>query len=111
MNKYIDQMVSYLTGVLQSSATQLFILFGPLLILALFLNLSATLNARLSIRFWGRDLFLYGFVCQLVWVEVEAFFFRISNEVISRKCFLKRSWLSRKKFDEFISPCFRTLKP
>jgi hypothetical protein len=62
MEKYIDQIVSYLTGVFQSSATQLFILFGPLLILALFLNLSATLNARLSIRFWGRDLFLYGFV-------------------------------------------------
>ena len=61
MEKYLSQILSYLNHVFQATFSQLFILFGPLLILALFLNLSASLNARLSVRFWGRNLFLYGF--------------------------------------------------
>ena len=61
MEKYLDQIFSYLVTVLQSTLNQLFILFGPLLILVLLLNLSAILTARLSVRFWGRNIFLYGF--------------------------------------------------
>ena len=61
MEKYFSQIVSYLIHVFQTSFNQLFVLFGPLLILALFLNVSAGLTARLSLRFWGRTIFLYGF--------------------------------------------------
>ena len=61
MEKYFSQIVSYLIHVFQASFNQLFVLFGPLLILALFLNFSAGLTARLSLRFWGRTVFLYGF--------------------------------------------------
>ena len=61
MEIYLNQMISYLVHVFQTSFNQLFILFGPLLILVLFLNFSATLMARLSVSFWGSYLFLYGF--------------------------------------------------
>jgi hypothetical protein len=44
-----------------STINQLFILFGPLLILAILLSLSASYTARLSVLFWGRNFFLYGF--------------------------------------------------
>jgi hypothetical protein len=61
MEQYLSQFLSYLLNVLQSTLNQLFILFGPLLILAILLSLSASYTARLSVRFWGRNLFLYGF--------------------------------------------------
>lgn len=61
MEIYFKQMVGYLIHVFQVTSGQLFVLFGPLIILALFLNFSAILTARLSVRFWGRNLFLYGF--------------------------------------------------
>ena len=62
MELYLNQILRYLIHVLLASSGQLFILFGPLLVLALFLNYSAGLTARLSVRFWGRNIFMYGFV-------------------------------------------------
>ena len=61
MEKYLIQIVSYLVKVVQLSLNQLLVLFGPLLVLVLILNFSAILTARLSLRFWGRNIFLYGF--------------------------------------------------
>jgi len=61
MENYLNQILSYLLNVLQATFNQLFILFGPLLILIALLNLSAIFTARLSVRFWGRNFFLYGF--------------------------------------------------
>ena len=61
MKIYLTQILNYLLNVLQSTCHQLFILFGPLLVLVVLLHLSAMMTARQSVRFWGRDLFLYGF--------------------------------------------------
>lgn len=61
MENYLNQFLNYLLNVLQATFNQLFILFGPLLLLIVLLNLSAIFTARLSVRFWGRNLFLYGF--------------------------------------------------
>jgi len=61
MENYISRFWDYLLNVLLSTYNQLFILFGPLLILVALLNLSAIFTARMSVRFWGRNLFLYGF--------------------------------------------------
>ncbi|MCX6239761.1 MAG: hypothetical protein NTY07_19820 [Bacteroidia bacterium] len=61
MEKYFSRLLDYLLNVLLSTYNQLFILFGPLLVLVVLLNLSAIFTARLSVRFWGRNLFLYGF--------------------------------------------------
>jgi len=61
MENYFSKFLNYLIDVLQATYSQLFILFGPLLILIVLLNLSAIFTARLSVRFWGRNLFLYGF--------------------------------------------------
>ena len=61
MENYFSKFLNYLLDVLQTTYSQLFILFGPLLILVVLLNLSAIFTARLSVRFWGRNLFLYGF--------------------------------------------------
>lgn len=61
MENYLAKILSYLLNIWQSSFNQLFILFGPLLVLVLLLNLSAKLTTRLSVRFWGLNLFLYGF--------------------------------------------------
>lgn len=61
MEKYLNQIISYLVQVVQLSFNQLLMLFGPLLVLVLILNFSAILSARLSLRFWGRNIFLYGF--------------------------------------------------
>jgi len=61
MENFFSKFLSYLLNVLQATFNQLFILFGPLLILVVLLNLSAIFTARLSVRFWGRNLFLYGF--------------------------------------------------
>jgi hypothetical protein len=62
MEKYFNLATHYLTLVVESTWQQLFVLFGPLLILLVILNFSALLIARLSVRFWGRNIFLYGFV-------------------------------------------------
>ena len=61
MENYFSQFLSYLLNVLHAAFNQLFMLFGPLLVLFVLLNLSANLTARMSVRFWGRNLFLYGF--------------------------------------------------
>jgi len=61
MENYLSRFWDYLLNVLLSTYNQLFILFGPLLILVALLNLSAIFTARMSVRFWGRNLFLYGF--------------------------------------------------
>jgi len=61
MENYLSKLLSYLINVLQATFNQLFILFGPLLILIVLLNLTAILTARSSVRFWGKNLFLYGF--------------------------------------------------
>lgn len=61
MEHYLAKILSYLLSIWQSSFNQLFILFGPLLVLVLLLNLSAIVTTRLSVRLWGLNLFLYGF--------------------------------------------------
>ena len=61
MEIYLSQIAGYLLNVLHSTFNQLFMLFGPLLVLVVLLNYSATLVARLSIRFLGQKLYLYGF--------------------------------------------------
>ena len=61
MEIYLNQIGSYLVNVFLESLSQLFVLFGPFLVLGLLLNFSATLSARLSVRFLGRNLFLFGF--------------------------------------------------
>ena len=61
MENYLSRLLDYLQNVLLSTYNQLFILFGPLLVLVVLLNFSASFTARMSVRFWGRDLFLYGF--------------------------------------------------
>lgn len=61
MENYFSRFWDYLLNVLLSTYNQLFILFGPLLLLVALLNLSAIFTARMSVKFWGRNLFLYGF--------------------------------------------------
>ena len=61
MENYPARIWDYLINVLLSSYNQLFILFGPLLVLVVLLNLSAKFTARMSVSFWGRNIFLYGF--------------------------------------------------
>lgn len=61
MEKYLLQIISYLSNVCLASLNQIFILFGPLLVIGFLLNFSAVLTARMSVRFWGRNIFLYGF--------------------------------------------------
>jgi hypothetical protein len=61
MENFLSQFFNYLSNVIQSTLYQLFILFGLLLVLVVLLNFSARFTARLSVRFWGRNLFLYGF--------------------------------------------------
>ncbi len=61
MEIYINQIIGYLGHVLLASFNLLVVLFGPFLILMLLLNFSANITARLSVRFWGRNIFLFGF--------------------------------------------------
>lgn len=61
MEIYLIQIWDYLINAALSTLNQLVFLFGMLLLLVLLLSLSASLIARLSVRFWGRNLFLYGF--------------------------------------------------
>ena len=61
MEIYLKGFLAYLLNVFLSTFNQLFILFCPLLILVILLNVTAIFSARLSVRFWGRNLFLYGF--------------------------------------------------
>jgi len=61
MEIYLNQILAYLGAVLESTFNQIFILFVPLLVLMLLLHFSASVTAKLSVRFWGRNLFLYGF--------------------------------------------------
>jgi len=61
MDTYLSRLFEYLQNVLLSTYHQLFILFAPLLVMVVLLNFSASFTARMSVRFWGRNLFLYGF--------------------------------------------------
>jgi hypothetical protein len=61
MEIYLNRFLAYLLNVFLSTFNQLFILFCPLLILVILLNVTAIFTARLSVRFWGRNFFLYGF--------------------------------------------------
>jgi len=61
MENYLTRFWDYLLNVLLSTYNQLFLLFAPLLVFVIVLNLSAIYTARMSVRFWGRNLFLYGF--------------------------------------------------
>jgi len=61
MEIYFNRFLSYLLNTFLSTSNQLLILFGPLLILVVLLNITAIFTARISVRFWGRNLFLYGF--------------------------------------------------
>ena len=61
MEIYLSRIWEYLINVAVSTFDQLLFLFGLLILLVILLTLSATHVARLSVRFWGRNLFLYGF--------------------------------------------------
>ncbi len=61
MERFFTQILSYLLNVLHTTFNQVFILFVPLLILMVLLNIVAILTAKMSVRFLGRNLFLYGF--------------------------------------------------
>ena len=61
MEIYLTKIWDYFLNVLLATYNQLFVLFVPLFILILFLNFSATFITRLSVRFWGRNIFLYCF--------------------------------------------------
>lgn len=61
MERFFTQILSYLLNVLHTTFNQVFILFVPLLILMVLLNIVAILTAKMSVRFFGRNLFLYGF--------------------------------------------------
>ena len=61
MEFYLTRTGEYLINVVISTFNQLIFIFGILLLLITLLSLSANLVARLSVWFWGRNLFLYGF--------------------------------------------------
>jgi len=61
MEKYLSSFGNYLVKAFLLTFNQLFVLFGPLLLLMVLLNFSARLLTRQSVRFWGSNLFLYGF--------------------------------------------------
>ena len=61
MDIYLSRIWEYLINVALLTLNQLLFLLGALIILILLLSLSANLVTRLSVRFWGRNLFLYGF--------------------------------------------------
>lgn len=61
MDDYLPRFWGYLIKVFLTTFDQLFSLFGLLLVLVILLSFSARLTARLSVGFWGRNLFLYGF--------------------------------------------------
>jgi hypothetical protein len=61
MEIYLDRIWDYLVSVFQTAVNQLFVLFVPLLVLMVLLNFSAGLSARISVRFWGKNIYLYGF--------------------------------------------------
>lgn len=61
MEFYLFRIWEYLINVVLTTLNQLLVLFGLLIVLVLLLSLSARLVAQLSVRFWGRNLFLFGF--------------------------------------------------
>lgn len=61
MGSLISDILSYLWQVVLTTITQVFILLGPLLLLAFIMHLVAQKNERLSYRVMGRKLYLYGF--------------------------------------------------
>jgi hypothetical protein len=61
MEIFLSRIWEYIINVAITTLNQLLLLFGLLIVLVLLLSLSATFVARLSVRFWGRNLFLYGF--------------------------------------------------
>jgi apolipoprotein N-acyltransferase len=61
MEIFLSRIWEYIINVAITTLNQLLLFFGLLIVLVLLLSLSATVVARLSVRFWGRNLFLYGF--------------------------------------------------
>lgn len=61
MNSFFQSSAHYLLNVLTATGIQLFILFGPLLLLAFMMNYVARLNENLSYKVFGRTVYLYTF--------------------------------------------------
>ncbi len=61
MENYLSMILHYLERVGVSTAIQLFVLFGPLLLLALIMNLISNLTEKLGPRVFGEKTFLYLF--------------------------------------------------
>ena len=61
MEQIGNNILHYILLVFISTGNQLFILFGPLLLLSFIMNYVALLNEQLSYSVWGRTLYLYVF--------------------------------------------------
>ncbi len=61
MESVLSNFLNYLLQVLLATATQLLILLGPLLVLALLMNLVSAQSSKTGIRVFGYKGFLYGF--------------------------------------------------
>lgn len=61
MEQFSHLILDYLLKVLLATGIQLFILFGPLLVLSFLMNYIAQLNEKLSYKVFGRTIYLYGF--------------------------------------------------
>jgi hypothetical protein len=61
MNQILHTILDYLLKVLIATGIQLFILFGPLLLLSFLMNYIAKANESLSYKVLGRTIYLYGF--------------------------------------------------
>jgi hypothetical protein len=61
MTTYFQLAWDYLVKATISTAVQLFILFGPLLLLAVFMHFLSSANEKLSFYVMGRNLYLYFF--------------------------------------------------
>jgi len=61
MEQYLHTIGSYFFKVLIATGTQLFVLLGPLLVLAFIMHFVAKINEKLSYDVFGRTIYLYGF--------------------------------------------------
>jgi len=61
MEQILHIVLKYFLTVLIATGTQLFILFGPLLVLSFLMNYIANMSERLSYNVFGRTMYLYVF--------------------------------------------------
>lgn len=61
MGALLSDILSYLWQVVLTTITQIFILLGPLILLAFIMHIIAKKNENLSYRVMGRKAYLYGF--------------------------------------------------